>query len=118
VTLHRTTIDRFRHWGYPTWPPEAITELTREQSGIQFVFRDEWVPYAPDCGESLWRAVQRQNGKWVTSRIRYMKYETTDSSIRTPVSRVRSASFFLRTKESGARRASQAMRHHLEVRHV
>ncbi|MDA1016041.1 MAG: hypothetical protein O3A00_16490, partial [Planctomycetota bacterium] len=83
VPLRRTFVDHFCHVGIPTWPPEAITELTKGKFGIQFVFRDEWVPFEW-AGESLWHAFQRRNGKWSTSRIRFMDYEGADSPIEVP----------------------------------
>jgi len=83
IPLHRTFLDRCRHWGYPTWPPEAIIELASSQSGTQMVFRDEWVPFEPG-GESLWRAVQHRNGKWSISRIRYMVYDSEDCPSQIP----------------------------------
>lgn len=83
VSLGRTLVDRFRHLGFPTWPPEAIMELSSEHSTLHFVFRDEWVPFEPG-GESLWRATQRPNGKWATSRIRYMDYDGADSPVPIP----------------------------------
>lgn len=77
LPLRRTIVSYF-HWGLPTWPPEAILELSLAGSEFQIVFRDEWVPFARG-GESLWRASRRQNGKWALTRIRYMDYEGKDS---------------------------------------
>lgn len=77
IPLARTFLDAILHWGYPTWPPEAVTELVRGPSGTQMIFRDEWVPFEPG-GESLWKSAQHRNGKWSTSRIRYMDYEGAD----------------------------------------
>ena len=56
-------------------------ELTNEHSRIQMSFRDEWVPFEPG-GESLWQAIQHQNGRWTTSRVRYMDYDGPDSPSR------------------------------------
>ena len=77
LPLRRSFVAYF-HWGLPTWPPEAILELSLADSEFQIVFRDEWVPFARG-GESLWRASRRQNGKWALTRIRYMDYEGKDS---------------------------------------
>ena len=80
IPLHRTFLDGMVRWGYPTWPSEAIMELSKEEATIQMIFRDEWVPFETG-GESLWRATQHRNGKWSTSRIRYMDYDGDDSPI-------------------------------------
>ena len=78
IPLQRTFFDRLSFVGFPTWPPEAIMEMSVDSAGLQFEFRDEWVPFAKG-GECLWRATQRPNGKRVTSRIRDMDYEVADT---------------------------------------
>ena len=46
-SLERTFSSRLRHWGFPTWPPEAVMELASGESGLELTFRDEWVPHEP-----------------------------------------------------------------------
>lgn len=78
VPFRRTFWDRMTHFGYPTWPPEAITAIERADGRLSIIHRDEWVPYEPG-GESLWRSIQSHNRLWRTVRIRYMDYENSDS---------------------------------------
>ena len=80
IPLRRTLMSHIWRWGWPTWPPEAVMELTGGRTGLEMTFRDEWAPY--DRGdESLWRAVEQRPGVWKTSRIRFMDYENSDSPI-------------------------------------
>jgi hypothetical protein len=77
MLLARTWFNRLRYWGFPVWPPEAISSLAVSGEGIEMLFRDEWVPFEPG-GESLWRARLTRSGLWRASRVRLMRYDTDD----------------------------------------
>jgi hypothetical protein len=83
VSLVRTWFNRLRYWGFPVWPPEAVSSLAVCGQGIEMLFRDEWVPFEPG-GESLWRAQLTASGHWRVSRIRLMRYETDEPAIPVP----------------------------------
>ena len=72
----RTLLSRIRHPGYPTWPPEAVQQMTTRDGLLVITHRDEWVPYEPG-GESLWESAF-EHGEWHTSRIRVLDYEGRD----------------------------------------
>jgi hypothetical protein len=78
MSLARTWFDRVRFWGFPVWPPEAISSVVACGQGIEILFRDEWVPFEPG-GESLWRGRLTPSGHWRNSRVRLMRYDTDDS---------------------------------------
>lgn len=79
MLMARTWFDRVRYWGFPVWPPEAISSVAVGGQGIEILFRDEWVPFEPG-GESLWRGRLTASGYWRTSRVRLMRYDTDDSA--------------------------------------
>ncbi len=80
----RTWWDRMHRWGYPTWPPETVSDVSMSASGLVIVFRDEWVPFEPG-GESLWRARRAASGAWWTARLRAMRYEEEPGDPALPV---------------------------------
>ena len=83
VSMARTWFDRVRFWGFPVWPPEAVSSVVARGQDIEILFRDEWVPFEPG-GESLWRGRLTAAGRWRMSRVRHMRYDTDDPAIPIP----------------------------------
>jgi len=71
----------FRFFGFPVWPPEAVSAVELRQDTVVMTFRDEHVLYEPG-GESLWTGTWSRRNVWRIRRVRRMQYETNvdDSS--------------------------------------
>ena len=76
IAWRRTVRSRIRHPGYPTWPPEAVISIVKNESALTILHRDEWVPFEPG-GESLWESTLR-DGLWSVRHVRLMNYEDSD----------------------------------------
>ncbi len=73
----RTLLSRWRHPGYPNWPPEFVLGIHQTDEGLFITHRDEWVPYESG-GESLWKA-HFDGARWSVRRLRFLDYEAIDS---------------------------------------
>jgi hypothetical protein len=53
IPWRRTLWSRISHLGFPTWPPEGVSQIEFIGEQLTITHRDEWVPFEPG-GESLW----------------------------------------------------------------
>jgi len=65
----------FRFFGFPVWPPEAVSAVELRQDTVVMAFRDEYVMFEPG-GESLWIGTWSRRNVWRIRRVRRMQYET------------------------------------------
>ena len=73
----RTIFSRWRHPGYPNWPPEGVLGICRTNGQLSITHRDEWVPFEPG-GESLWQS-SFDGANWAVRRLRFLDYEARDN---------------------------------------
>ena len=78
----RALCSRWRHPGFPNWPPEFVLSIRQTGDGIFITHRDEWVPFEPG-GESLWEA-RFDGASWSVRQLRFMDYEAKDSPASVP----------------------------------
>jgi hypothetical protein len=82
IPWRRTLWSRISHLGFPTWPPEGISQIEYIGERLTITHRDEWVPFEPG-GESLWCST-RIGSAWKNRRVRAMRYEDLDSPASIP----------------------------------